>query len=311
MTKIPANSGSEPHGLPDKEKQKGLLAALATFGMWGVFPLYFKALSHVPVLEVLANRILWSLVLVSILILATGRLEKLRLAITNRSVMKYFIGSTLLIAANWTTFLWAVVNDRVLEASLGYYINPLVSVALGMIFLGERLNRWQSFAIFLAICSVSLMTIMLGQLPWVSLVLAFSFGFYGLLRKKVEAESTIGLSIETGLLVPFSLGYIIFLSVTDGLQGGALGDGFYSIETFLLLAGTGFVTGVPLILFSYGAQRLRLSTVGLMQYIAPTIQVILAVFVFKEQFSFIQLSAFSLIWAGLLVYSIDGYRNRS
>ena len=181
---------------------------------------------------------------------------------------------------------------------------------LGMIFFAERMNKWQTLAIFLAVCAVVLMTVMLGELPWVSLVLAFSFGFYGLLRKKAPAESTVGLMIETGILVPFSIAYLVFLSVTGTLQGGQIGDEFYDLNTVLLLAGTGLVTGVPLILFSYGAQRLRLATVGIMQYVAPTIQVVLAVFVFEEHFSQIQFMAFSLIWLGLIIYTIDGIRNR-
>ncbi len=311
MTDRSGDQPSEPlSAAQDFNHQKGLLAALGAFTLWGIFPLYFKALGHVPVFEILANRILWSLVLVFALVAITGRFSHLKAAISDPKTMLIFLGSTALIGMNWTVFVWAIAHDRVLEAGLGYYINPLVSVVLGMIFFAERMNRWQTLAIILAVCAVVLMTVVLGELPWVSLALAFSFGFYGLLRKKVQAESTVGLMIETGILVPFSIAYLVFLSSTGGLQGGQIGDSFYDLNTVLLLAGTGLVTGVPLILFSYGAQRLRLATVGIMQYVAPTIQVVLAVFVFDEHFSQIQFIAFSLIWLGLIIYTIDGIRNR-
>ena len=307
------SAGQPSEQLPaaqDFNHQKGMLAAFGAFALWGVFPLYFKTLGHVPVFEILANRILWSLVLVFVLVAITGRFLHLKAAISDPKTMVIFLGSTALIGLNWTVFVWAIANDRVLEAGLGYYINPLVSVALGMIFFAERMNRWQALAIFLAVCAVMLMTVVLGELPWVSLVLAFSFGFYGLLRKKAQAESTVGLMIETGILVPFSIAYLVYLSAIGGLQGGQIGDSFYDLNTLLLLAGTGLVTGVPLILFSYGAQRLRLATVGIMQYIAPSIQVVLAVFVFEEYFSQVQFMAFSLIWLGLIIYTVDGIRNR-
>mgnify|MGYP000082504926 CR=1 FL=1 len=307
------SAGQPSEQLPaaqDFNHQKGMLAAFGAFALWGVFPLYFKTLGHVPVFEILANRILWSLVLVFVLVAITGRFLHLKAAISDPKTMVIFLGSTALIGLNWTVFVWAIANDRVLEAGLGYYINPLVSVALGMIFFAERMNRWQALAIFLAVCAVMLMTVVLGELPWVSLVLAFSFGFYGLLRKKAQAESTVGLMIETGILVPFSIAYLVYLSAIGGLQGGQIGDSFYELNSFLLLAGTGLVTGVPLILFSYGAQRLRLATVGIMQYIAPSIQVVLAVFVFEEYFSQVQFMAFSLIWLGLIIYTVDGIRNR-
>lgn len=304
---VGATASKNPESL---ELNKGLAAALGAFVLWGVFPLYFKALAHIPVLEVLANRIVWSLLLVLLLITVTKRFGHVRAAISNPKTLMIFAASTTFIAFNWTTFVWAIANDRVLEAGLGYYINPLVNVGLGMIFFGERLNKWQTFAIVLAIGAVALMTFVLGELPWVSLVLGFSFGIYGLLRKKAQTESTVGLMIETGILTPVCLGYLIYLTMSGGLQGGAIETGFYDTHTLYLLMGTGLVTGVPLILFSYGAQRLRLATVGVMQYIAPTIQVVLAIFVFEEAFSYMQFVAFSLIWVGLIIYTVDGIRNR-
>lgn len=291
-----------------KQQQQGLIAALGAFILWGIFPIYFKMLSHVPVLEVLAGRVLWSLVLVLVIIAFTGRFPHVLDVLKDRRKLLVFTASTVLIALNWTTFVWAISNDRVLEAGLGYYINPLVNVGLGMLFLGERLNRWQTLAIILAVMAVVLMTVLLGKLPWVSLVLAFSFGLYGLMRKKAQTESVVGLTVETGLLVPLALGYLGYLMVTGNLQGGTLDGGFYDLDTTLLLAGTGAVTAIPLILFSYGAQRLRLSTVGIIQYVAPSIQVFLAIFVFGEAFSQPQFIAFSLIWIGLIIFIIDGLR---
>ncbi|MBL4667208.1 MAG: EamA family transporter RarD, partial [Sneathiella sp.] len=290
--------------------QQGLIAALCAFLLWGIFPLYFKILDHIPVLEILANRIIWSLLLVLIIIAFTGRFSRLFAALKNRKVMMLFAASTVFIAVNWVTFVWAITNDRILESSLGYYINPLVNVGLGMLFLGERLNRWQGVAIGLATLAVVIMTVMMGSLPWVSLVLGFSFGFYGLIRKKVQAESVVGLTIETGFLFPLSIGYIIYLTYTGSLLGGDLNGSFYEANTILLLAGTGLVTAIPLILFSFGAQRLRLTTIGILQYVAPTMHAVWAIFIFEEEFSQAQFAAFSLIWAGLLIYTWDGLRSK-
>ncbi len=311
MTDSSANNATSTSiAAAKKDRQQGLLAALSAFLLWGVFPLYFKLLGDIPVLEILANRIVWSLLLVLIIITFTGRFSRVFAALKDRKTMLIFLASTSVIALNWVTFVWAITNDRVLEASLGYYINPLVNVGLGMLFLGERLNRWQGLAIGLATLAVLIMTVLMGSLPWVSLVLGFSFGFYGLLRKKVQAESVVGLTIETGLLFPISFAYIGYLTLSGTLHGGSLSGQFYEIDTLLLLAGTGFVTAVPLILFSFGAQRLRLTTVGILQYVAPTMHIIWAIFIFKEDFSQAQFAAFSLIWAGLLIYTWDGLRSR-
>ncbi|MCG8491314.1 MAG: EamA family transporter RarD [Sneathiellales bacterium] len=289
---------------------QGFLAALGAFGLWGVFPLYFKLFDGVPSLELMAHRIVWSLVFVGLLLVVTKRFGHLKDVFLDKKILLVFLATTVLIGANWLTFIWAISVERVLEASLGYYINPLVSVVLGMLFLKERLNKWQYSAVGLATIAVIWLTVMAGVLPWVSLVLAFSFGFYGLLRKMVPVESAVGLMVETLLLTPVSIGFILYLMIngmTLGAEGGSHGyDAYFTI----LLIGTGIVTAVPLILFSVAAQRLKLSTVGLMQYIAPTMHILLAVFVFKEPLTNAQIGAFILIWVGLLVYSIDGFRNR-
>jgi chloramphenicol-sensitive protein RarD len=288
---------------------KGLAAGLGAFILWGVFPLYFKFLKEIPVLELMSHRIIWSLVFVIGIIAVTGRFVQLKEAISNRKTVMVFLATTTLIAINWVTFVWAITNDHVLEASLGYYINPLVNVVLGMLFLGEKLNKWQGSAIALAATAVILLTVQVGAVPWVSLTLAFSFGFYGLFRKKVQVESVVGLTIETALLTPICLAFMGFLIATDNLQGGQNNGGFYELPIFGLLVVSGLITAIPLILFSYGAQRLKLATVGVLQYIAPTIQAIMAVYLFDEEFSSAQGMAFGLIWIGLMIYTFDAIRS--
>lgn len=289
---------------------QGLLAAFGAFFLWGIFPLYFKLMGHIPPVELMAHRIIWSLVFVLILLAVTRRFSALREVMRNKRLLLIFTGSALLIGINWLTFVWSVSEDRVLEAGLGYFINPLVSVVLGMIFFGERLNKWQGLAVGLAVLAVVSLTIQVGSLPWVSLILAFSFGFYGLLRKLANAESAVGLTIETAILFPISVIYIVYLMQTGTTLGGAGGENYYDMTSLLLLLGTGLVTAIPLILFSIGATRLKLSTVGLLQYIAPSMHVVLAVFVFEEPFQRAQFIGFGLIWIGLLIYSWDGFRNR-
>nr|WP_240953378.1 EamA family transporter RarD [Sneathiella chinensis] len=288
-----------------------MLAGLGAFTCWGVFPLYFRELGAFSALEIIAHRIVWSLLLVLLIILVTGRFAKVRAAFSNRSVLAIFSASTVLIAINWLTFVWAITNGYVLETSLGYYINPLVNVLLGVLFLGERLNRWQGLAVALALVAVLQMTIQAGSFPWISLMLGFSFGFYGLLRKKAPAESVVGLTVETALLAPISALYLVYLFAAGDLQNGTIAaGGFYEAGDLLLLMGTGLITAIPLILFAVGAQRLRLSTVGLLQYIAPTMQFFLAIYVFDQPFDPATLIAFGLIWTGLVIYSWDGLRRR-
>ncbi len=286
------------------------MAAFGAFFLWGIIPLYFKELGSISAVEIIAHRIVWSLVFVVIIVIATKRIFHVKEVFTNKNTLLIFTATTTLIAINWLTFVWAITNGRVLDASLGYYINPLVNVLLGVLFLGERLNKWQGLAVAFAAGAVFILTFQAGSLPWISLVLAFSFGFYGLLRKKAPTESVVGLTVETSLLFPLSLGYLIYIIFFGSVQGENNGGQFYDSTTLILLMGTGIVTAVPLILFSVGAQRLKLSTVGLLQYIAPTMQVVLAAYVFMEPFSETQLIAFGLIWVGLIIYSWDGFRNR-
>lgn len=280
-------------------KAIGLLNALGCFTLWGSFPLYFKLLQHVPALEVLAHRVLGSAVLLLALILAWGQWPALLAEFRNRRRLGFYLLTALLISGNWLLYIWAVQMGRILEASLGYYINPLVNVLLGMLFLGERLNSRQLLAVLIAAMGVLVLVIGHGVFPWISLTLAFSFGSYGLLRKKAGHAPTLGLCVETVLIAPIAL---LFL-VAQG--GGALGrvDG----HTDMLLLGAGLVTVIPLLMFLQATQRLRLSTVGLIQYLTPTLQFLLAVAVYREPFTGIDQTAFGCIWLALALYSVDAW----
>jgi chloramphenicol-sensitive protein RarD len=279
----------------------GVLGALGCFSIWGLFPVYFKLLERVPALEVLAHRILGSALLLLALILAQGRGRALLAEFRGRRLGFYLL-TTLLISANWLLYIWAVQNGRILEASLGYYINPLVNVLLGVLFLRERLNPRQWIAITIAAAGVLVLVVGHGVLPWISLVLAFSFGSYGMLRKKAGHNPTLGLGVETALMAPVAL---LFLAVLAGRGAGALGAGDGGIDLLLLAAGP--ITVAPLLMFLEATQRLRLSTVGLIQYLTPTLQFLLAVVAYREPFTGIHLAAFGCIWLALALYSADAW----
>ncbi|HXH02514.1 MAG TPA: EamA family transporter RarD [Candidatus Competibacteraceae bacterium] len=281
----------------------GLLYGLAGFGIWGLFPLYFKALQQVPAPEVLAHRVAWSTLLLLLLLGWHGRLPALAAELRAARRLGFYLLTTLLLAGNWLIFIWASQHGRVLEASLGYYINPLVNVALGMVVLGERLNPRQWLAVALAAAGVGLLVLGYGAVPWVSLGLALTWGGYGLLRKKAGFDPMLGLGAETLLLTPLAGGYLLWL----GGQGqGALGHLGALTDTLLVLAG--LATTVPLLCFLQAAQRLRLSTIGLMQYLTPTLQFLLAVGLMGERLDPAQFLTFALIWLGLAVYSLDALR---
>lgn len=277
----------------------GLLSALGCFAFWGMFPIYFKLLQHVPALEVLAHRILGSAVLLLALILARREWSTLRAEFRNRRRLGFYLLTALLISGNWLLYIWAVQQGRILEASLGYYINPLVNVLLGVLFLSERLNPRQLLAVLIATVGVLVLVIGHGVFPWISLTLAFSFGSYGLLRKKAGHPPTLGLCVETVLIAPVAL---LFLAAQGG---GALGAINGATDALLLAAGP--VTVFPLLMFLLATQRLRLSTVGLIQYLTPTLQFLLAVAVYREPFTAIHLIAFGCIWLALALYSTDAW----
>ncbi|MDQ5909684.1 MAG: EamA family transporter RarD [Pseudomonadota bacterium] len=278
----------------------GLLSALGCFSFWGLFPIYFKLLQHVPALEVLAHRILGSAIVLLGIILAQQQGAALRAEFRNPRRLGFYLLTTLLLSSNWLLYIWAVQQGRILEASLGYYINPLVNVLLGRLFLGERLNRRQLLAVLIAAGGVLVLVVGHGVFPWISLTLAFSFGSYGLLRKKAGHPPTMGLCVETMLIAPIAL---LFLIVAGG---GALGTVDGLTDALLLAAGP--ITVFPLLMFLLATQRLRLSTVGLIQYLTPTLQFLLAVTVYREPFTVIHLAAFSGIWLALALYSADAWQ---
>lgn len=287
------------------EQRKGVLFALAAYGMWGLVPIYFKAVDHVSPFEVVAHRVLWSVAFLAIFIVATGRWQEFTSYLRQRRLISGLLLSAIIISLNWLVFIWAVGQGRILEAALGYFINPLISVLLGMIFLGERLRRVQWLAISLAAIGVGYQLILLGSLPWVALVLAFSFGFYGLLRKRLAVDAFSGLLIETLLLSPIALIYLIWLT-----QQGAMQFLFTTDSTTWLLIASGLVTSLPLICFAAGTRRLTLTLNGLLQYIAPSIAFMLAVFIYNEPLDINKLVTFSFIWTALIIFTSEGlFRN--
>lgn len=279
----------------------GLAAAIGAYLFWGFAPFYFKALTHVPPLEILAHRVVWSVVFLLPLVAWRGQWRVLAGALRPGPVLWSLLASSALIAVNWLTFIWAVVNARLLDASLGYFINPLVNVLLGVAVLGERLRRAQVLAVAVAAAGVAVQTAALGRIPWVAVILAVSFSLYALMRKTARLESLIGLAAETTLLLPLGLAYAAWLAAAGR---GALGGD--SLETDALLALAGVVTAVPLILFAYGARRLSLTTMGLLQYISPSLQFLAAWLAFGEELDGARLAGFGLIWAALAVYTWDG-----
>jgi chloramphenicol-sensitive protein RarD len=273
---------------------------IAAFFLWGILPLYWKALKQVPSSQILAHRILWSFVFVVLILTVTKRIYRIRSAIASRRNRVYFIASAFTIGINWFVYIWAVNAGFVVETSMGYFINPLVSVLLGIVFLREKLRFWQVISVMLAFSGVLYLTLNYGKLPWITLSLAFSFGTYGLLRKTSHADSLVGLFFETAYLSPLALAYLLL----RGLQGsGAFGT--VSPLLHILLVSSGIVTAVPLIWFAHGARRIPLSTVGFTQYLAPTLQLFLGVVVFQEPFTSVHLISFSLIWVGLALYSLS------
>jgi chloramphenicol-sensitive protein RarD len=281
----------------------GLTAAISAFVIWGFFPIYLLGLTTVSATEITAHRIAWSCLFVLAWLAVAGELGKLRAAVMRKGVLIRLAASAFFIAANWLAFAWAVNNDRVLDVSLGYYIGPLLNVLLGIVVLSERLDRTQWAAVGFATAGVLYLSIIAGHAPWVALTLAISFSLYGLIRKTVSIEALPGLAIETILLVPFAAGYLIWCEA----QGtAALGHSTMSITVLLLLSGV--VTSVPLFLFSYGARRIPFSTMGVIQFIGPSLQFVCGLVVFREPFGSARAFGFVLIWIALLLYAVHGLR---
>ncbi|MFC4558160.1 EamA family transporter RarD [Virgibacillus kekensis] len=285
----------------NQDSKAGILYAAGAYLLWGFLPIYWKLVNEVPPGEILAHRIVWSFIFMIIVVLFVRKWKLfLKECVVILKDRKKLIGITLasiVISINWLSYIWAVNNDHVIQASLGYYINPLVSILLGMIVLKETLTRRQTLSFVLAAIGVTYLTVSYGVFPWVSLTLAFSFGMYGLLKKMVDVGAMFGLTIETMIVTPIAL--IFLLAVPDSSLLSA--DTMIS-ATGLLLFGAGAVTAIPLLLFASGAKKIPLSMVGFLQYIAPTIMLILGVFVYDETFSRAHLISFSLIWVALIIY---------
>jgi chloramphenicol-sensitive protein RarD len=280
---------------------RGLFYAIAAYGMWGLLPLYWKALQSVPSTQIVAHRMVWSLVFVAALLVFRRQWAWLPAVLKQPRTLLLVLLAGCIVAVNWLTYVWAVNAGYVVETSLGYFINPLLSVFLGVIFLRERLRGGQWLAIGLALLGVLYLTVAYGNFPWIALTLALTFGLYGLLKKTTALAALEGLSLETALLFGPALAYLL---LQEGQGQGAFGHA--GVGTSLLLALTGVATGLPLLLFGAAARRIPLSTVGILQYIAPTVQFLLGVFLYREPFTASRLIGFILIWTALLIYSGEG-----
>lgn len=283
--------------------RRGLALGITAYIIWGLFPLYFKTLQAIPALEIIVHRVLWSALGGTLLLLLWKHPGWLRQLRAQPRLWWVLAASSLLIACNWLIYVWAVNNERMLEASLGYYINPLVNVLLGMLLLGERLRRLQWLAVALAALGVLQQLWQLGSLPWVSLLLALSFAFYGLIRKQAPVAALPGLVVETWLLLPLALAWLYLHPAAQSSQ-----PAFWSDSQALWLAAAGPITLVPLLCFNAAARHLPYATLGFLQYLAPTLVLLLAVQVYGEALDRSRLLAFACIWAGLLLYSLDLWR---
>jgi chloramphenicol-sensitive protein RarD len=272
-------------------------AAIAAFGIWGLFPLYLIGLRHVPAMEITAHRVVWSCVFVLLWLALAGDLGKLADAAKRRGVLVRLVGSAFFIAVNWVGFAWAVNNGHVLEVSLAYFIGPLINILLGIVVLRERLNQTQWIAVAFAAAGVLYLTFIAGRTPWIALMVGSSFAFYGLIRKTVDIDALPGLAVETLLLAPFAGGFLVWCEIHGS---AALGHDTALVNTLLLVGGV--VTSVPLVLFAIGARQVPYSTMGVLQFLAPSLQLLCGLAVFGESLDPHRAMGFVLIWIGLLIY---------
>jgi chloramphenicol-sensitive protein RarD len=283
----------------------GLIAALIAFVSWGLTPIFFKQLADLGAIEIISHRVIWTVILLAILFQVRGLWPKVRQECASRRKLLAYCVTTTLIALNWGTYIWAVSNSHIVEASLGYYINPLVVVALAMIVLGERLRPWQGVSVVFALMGVGYMVWRVGYVPIVALTLALSFSTYAIIRKKEGMDPFVGLFVETALLVPLALAYIGWLTLNG--EGAFITHG---LPTHLLLVMAGVVTAVPLICYMQGAKFLAMKTMGLLSYLSPSLQLLIGTAVYGEPFGLDTAITFGLIWLGLLVYTVDAFRAR-
>ena len=282
----------------NEDTLQGLAFAMAAYGLWGFLPIYMKYLAHLPVIEVLVHRVIWSVPIAAVVLIALRRTAALREALRTPRMLIMGCVTAILISINWGVYIWAIAADQTLDAALGYYINPLFSIFLAAVLLGERLSKAQVCAIVLAAAAVLVLALDAGRLPWVSLALTVSWGFYALAKKSLPIGPNQGFLLEVLILSIPALGYLIFLTA-NGVSHFSLS---FDKNTWLLL-GCGVVTAVPLMFYANGAKLLRLSTIGILQYIAPTLIMLVAVFIFDEPFGRARAIAFPMIWAALVIYS--------
>lgn len=289
------------------ENRLGQLYAVFAFLFWGaIAPIYFKQVSSVDPVEVLIHRVLWSFLLLIPLLFVSKQVQIFIKLIKDIQKVKYLAISTFFISLNWLVFIWAVSNNKIMETALGYYINPLVNVLLGYLFFSERMSKNQYIAIFIAFLAVIYQLIALGEIPMISLILAFSFGIYGMIRKKVNVGSIVGLFVETLILSPFALIYLYYIISNDTIS-------FLNSSPYisLMLSLGGAITIIPLLLFNGAATRMRLTTLGFFQYIGPSCAFLLALFVYNEEFNSDKLITFSLIWIALVIFSLDSLKKKN
>ena len=282
--------------------KQGILFGIGAYALWGFFPIYWKLLPHVPALQLLGNRIAWSFLLLAAVIIVAKKWPEFRSAALSAKSLRIYAIAAVLISINWLMYVWAVNAGNIIETSLGYFMNPLLSMLMGVIFLRERLRTLQWIPVVLAAAGVIYLTFTYGRLPWIALVLAFSFGLYGLVKKLAPHGSLYGLALETGILFLPALG---FLAHADFSGSGSLLR--VDLKTDLLLIGAGVITIIPLLMFASAARRLPLTTLGILQYIAPVVQFLLGVLVYREPFDQDRLIGFGLVWLALLIFSAEGY----
>ncbi|MDD9148719.1 EamA family transporter RarD [Sporolactobacillus sp. CQH2019] len=293
----------------EKRQRAGAVYAVLAYSLWGLLPMYWKLIDQVSAFEILAHRIFWAFIFMIILLIFLGRLgdffRRFRFFLSHPANLVLIVAASILISINWLVYIWAVNNGHIVESSMGYYINPLVSILLGILFLKEKLTPWQIVAFLLATAGVFIQTIEFGQVPWIAISLALTFGFYGLTKKFIRLDAVLGLTFETLIVTPIAFVYLIYAQ----MQGTAA-FGHSPTLTTVLLIGTGVVTALPLLFFAEGARNISLTMIGFFQYISPTLTLILGVTLYKESFSQAQLISFSFIWLGLLVFSVSPFMKR-
>lgn len=286
-----------------KTEINGVLYGALAFIVWGFLPVYWKLLKQIPADEILAHRIFWSFIFVGAVLTFKNGLGVIKDTLKDRKNVVNLLLSAFFITVNWGTYIWAVNSDHMVESSMGYYINPLMVVILGMTVLNERLNAMQYLSIAFASIGVIIITVQYGRIPWIALLLAASFALYGLFKKLMRVEALVGLALETAVMMPAALGYIVFklFNGTSGIYG-------VTLSTVIILLFSGVATATPLLWYAMGAKRVKLSTMGFLQYISPTISLFLGVFIYGEQFTKTHLLSFGFIWIGLIIYSFSNVK---